>query len=912
MVSSMKLLTALLKASRKMNPDTFQNSLNRGPVILSSMIGSIFLLAACGGGTTSSSSNQAPDAVVQDLPIAFVKRILPIDDQGDLVVQDLREPSLFNPGADLIILNRASPGATQVVLTSQLFPSGELYDVKDLEVSSDGNLMVFALRAPELENVDEDEQPTWNIWQYQHDTKELKRLISSDLVAEQGQDVGPAYLPDGRIVFSSTRQRSNKSTLLDEGKPQYSGLEEDRQVEASVLHIMDEDGNNIRQLTFNQSHDLDPYIMSSGKIVFSRWDNMGNRSGFNLYSIDPDGRNLEFMYGNHSHSTGTNGNFIQFSQPREMPNGQLLSRTRATQSIKFGGDLTQIDVQNFTENDQSVVSGAGGIAQLSLTPTDVTNDESTISAGGYYGSAFPLWDGTNRLLVSWSLCRLIELDVNNNPNVVSCTDERLAATNPVEADPLFGIWMLSLDAQTILPIVNGEEGVMYDDVVALQPRTPPLFIADGIPGVDLEQTLVDEKLGVVHIRSVYDFDGIDVSPTGITNLADPLQTTSAERPARFVRIVKAVSIPDRDLVMLDGSAFGRSSGQLMREILGYVPIEPDGSVKFKVPSNVAFAISIVDERGRRITGRHQNWLQVTAGQELECKGCHTGTSELPHGRSDAEAPSINLGANTTGLPFPNTNPALFADSGETMAETYARINGVRSLSVDVNFTDDWTDETLRAKDLSFDYQYSDLLSAAPTSLGCMTTWVANCRITINYVDVIQPIWELSRITFDVDGVTILSDNTCTGCHSPTDIDGLTQIPAAQLDLSSTQSTNNPDHLTSYQELMFADVEQEISNTILVDRLIPLIDANGDPVFELDIDGNLILDVNGDPIPVFVTVGINAALSVSGAIASSRLFDLLEPSGSHFGRLSDSERKLIAEWLDIGAQYYNNPFDVPQN
>jgi hypothetical protein len=33
---------------------------------------------------------------------------------------------------------------------------------------------------------------------------------------------------------------------------------------------------------------------------------------------------------------------------------------------------------------------------------------------------------------------------------------------------------------------------------------------------------------------------------------------------------------------------------------------------------------------------------------------------------------------------------------------------------------------------------------------------------------------------------------------------------------------------------------------------------------------------------------------------------------HYGYLSDAEKRLIAEWLDVGAQYYNNPFDVPIN
>jgi hypothetical protein len=29
-----------------------------------------------------------------------------------------------------------------------------------------------------------------------------------------------------------------------------------------------------------------------------------------------------------------------------------------------------------------------------------------------------------------------------------------------------------------------------------------------------------------------------------------------------------------------------------------------------------------------------------------------------------------------------------------------------------------------------------------------------------------------------------------------------------------------------------------------------------------------------------------------------------------GFLSPDELRLIAEWLDIGAQYYNDPFQVP--
>ena len=80
---------------------------------------------------------------------------------------------------------------------------------------------------------------------------------------------------------------------------------------------MDEFGTNIRQITFNMSHDLDPHVLGDGRIVFSRWDNMGGRNNVNLYTVLPDGRNMQILYGNHSHNTGTSGNRIEFVNPQE-------------------------------------------------------------------------------------------------------------------------------------------------------------------------------------------------------------------------------------------------------------------------------------------------------------------------------------------------------------------------------------------------------------------------------------------------------------------------------------------------------------------------------------------------------------------------------------------------------------------
>ncbi|TDJ34108.1 MAG: hypothetical protein E2O61_11205, partial [Gammaproteobacteria bacterium] len=165
-------------------------------------------VVGCGGGSGSSSSSalgggQDPDPVTLDFPIAYVKRPVLLDDDGNLLTSEVRRAVEFRPGAELFLRERASPSGAETSLSDGVFPDDmngvpPLYDVKDLSVSYDGQKLVFAMRAPEDPDLDDDEQPKWNIWIYNRDTTLLSRAISSDITAEIGQDVAPRFLPDGR------------------------------------------------------------------------------------------------------------------------------------------------------------------------------------------------------------------------------------------------------------------------------------------------------------------------------------------------------------------------------------------------------------------------------------------------------------------------------------------------------------------------------------------------------------------------------------------------------------------------------------------------------------------------------------------------------------------------------------------
>ena len=414
--------------------------------------------------------------------------------------------------------------------------------------------------------------------------------------------------------------------------------------------------------------------------------------------------------------------------------------------------------------------------------------------------------------------------------------------------------------ETQQPIVIGEEGVIISEVVAAQPRPTPTSIPDRLPGVDFDAELATEGVGILDIRSVYDLDG--VASVDIAAIANPVLTPPSQRPARFLRIEKAVSLPDEDVRDFTGSAFGVTAAFGMRELLGYVMVEPDGSVRTKVPANVPFAITVLDANGRRIGPRHNNWLQVRPGEELRCNGCHDPGSGLSHGRSDL-FDAVNDGATTTGQPFPNTNPAFFADVGETMAEVRARISCQTDCAalmprLDIMFEDVWTDPVAanRAPDASFAWRYADLQTPAPTTADCMTGWRAGCRATIHYEPHIHPLWSKPRITLAADGVTVLVDDTCTTCHAGA-------AAAMGLDLADGASAAEPEHFNAYRELLATD--------------------------------------EGQPEPV---------MFAGRAEDSVRFFTLFAPGGTHSGRLTAAELKLVSEWLDLGAQYFNDPFVAP--
>ena len=130
-------------------------------------------------------------------------------------------------------------------------------------------------------------------------------------------------------------------------------------------------------------------------------------------------------------------------------------------------------------------------AQELLVPGDITLD-ATPSPRGRFASVAPLFDGTDRLLVTWSQCRLLDPASPDplNPTIVPCTPALLAMPGIQEAPPLYGVWMFDVADGTQQPLVTPQEGFAYTEAVVMEARTPPAVRLDKVAGLDFDPDLV--------------------------------------------------------------------------------------------------------------------------------------------------------------------------------------------------------------------------------------------------------------------------------------------------------------------------------------------------------------------------------------------------------------------------------------
>jgi len=230
--------------------------------------------------------------------------------------------------------------------------------ISDPAVSFDGKRILFSMRPPG--------GTTRNLYEIAADGTGLRQVTSGG-----GDDFDPLYLPNDRILFTSTRAGE---------------MDEYNHALAATLYTCDLDGGNIERISYNQSDDFDPELLPDGRIVYTRWEHFGTMNRFPLFVTNPDGTGTFHRFGPHERN---------FFHPTVTPEGRLL----AIESTKVNEDEGPIAVLKPEQGPADPATGGYPLHWDVVTP-DVNNDGMPWPHGVF---KYPRSIGGNRYVVSYSL-----------------------------------------------------------------------------------------------------------------------------------------------------------------------------------------------------------------------------------------------------------------------------------------------------------------------------------------------------------------------------------------------------------------------------------------------------------------------------------------------------------------------------
>ncbi len=398
-------------------------------------------------------------------------------------------------------------------------------------------------------------------------------------------DLDPIYLPDGNIMFTTTRASSYVRC---------------HPVSRSfILARCDKNGKNIYILSRNNEPDFLPTLLPDGRILYTRWEYterpLWRFQG--LWTVMPDGSNVTTYWGNKSILP----DMLIDAQP--IPNSNKILFVGAGHHNFFDGCLGIVDTNKgrnhpnglYKITSELIWPESGNIKKREKNiPVAETASKNYHIAGKYtaYRTPYPITQ--EDFLVS------IRKGAISSAGMGRTTKGQPKPTS-------FCLYLMDIHGNKEL-IFQDENNVW--DAKPFQPRKCPPMRPSMIK---FPKKGEKAKLGTLYSGNVY--EGVD----------------ELKGKAKYLRVIQMdaktysfgfksfhVSGPATSIIQNDG----------IKRILGTVPVEKDGSVNFKVPAGKALHFQLLDENYRCLQIM-RSFTGVMPGETRGCVGCHELKNTTP-------------------------------------------------------------------------------------------------------------------------------------------------------------------------------------------------------------------------------------------------------------------------------------------
>jgi hypothetical protein len=386
------------------------------------------------------------------------------------------------------------------------------------------------------------------------------------LTDSEYDDIDPIYLPDGHILFTTTRGNS----YVRCGPFIYS----------YILARCDADGRNVYLISYNGEPDFVPALLDDGRVIYSRWEYSDKPLWRlqKLWTTNQDGTGTAHFWGNQSVWPD------HLSEPRPIPGSRRVMFSGVGHHDWWSGSIGIVDPGQGRDYPHGLTKVTVDLRwpEVTLPPEDRPEAADYHAAGRFtgYKTAFPLSD--EDFLVSArgieDKFRLYVMDVHGNRELIYEGVHNVWHALPVKPRP---VPPRQVD-RVAWPGTGSER----------QPVKPGVFFS-----ADVYEGVPDLPRGMVHYLRVFQLDYKTYSTWNKTYRH---------------------SGPPVSIVQEEG----------VKRILSEVPVESDGSVHFVAPAGRALYFQLLDAQ-RRCVHTMRSFTGLMPGEQRGCVGCHEGHSSAP-------------------------------------------------------------------------------------------------------------------------------------------------------------------------------------------------------------------------------------------------------------------------------------------
>jgi hypothetical protein len=466
-------------------------------------------------------------------------------------LSDARGEWRFEEGASLCLLEIDPVTFNTTVTTLIDDPEGV---IRDPDVSYDGKRILFAWK----KSAREDDYHLYEMTVADRSVRQLTFRLGH-------ADYEGAYLPNGDIVFSSTRCVQVIDCAFED---------------VSNLYLCDGDGKYLRRIGFDQVTTNYPTVNSTGVVIYTRWDynDRGQMYTQGLFRMYPDGTAQREYYGNNSWFP------TSILHARSIPDtGKVMAILSGHHTFQQG-KLAVID-PSLGMQEESGVQLIAPVREHTVAYNNEPSKETDLYGqdGDQFQYPYPL-DEDNFLI-----------------------------TFRPEGEEHFGIYFMTRSGRREL--LASDPDISCNQAVPLAPRKMPHILPS--------QVDYSKRSGIVTMENIYlsqSLDGVEkgsikkLRVVGLKYRATGIGNNGHGGPGGFGVCSSPIS-------------YAQCTWDV-KVVLGEADVYEDGSASFEVPSRTPLYFQAVDTGGH-VVQTMRSWATLQPGELLPCVGCHEEPTQSP-------------------------------------------------------------------------------------------------------------------------------------------------------------------------------------------------------------------------------------------------------------------------------------------